>query len=39
MADKQAMWAAQCEIENNTEGKENMTACTESERMIMKVVQ
>jgi hypothetical protein len=33
------MWAAQYEEENNTEGKENMTACKESVRMIMKLVQ
>jgi len=40
MADKQAMWTAQYEEENNnTEGKENMTACKESVRLIMKLVQ
>jgi len=32
------MWAAQYEEENNTEGKENMTACKERVRMTMKLV-
>jgi len=34
------MWAAQYEEENNnTKGKESMTACKESVGMIMKLVQ
>jgi len=33
------MWAAQYKEENNnTEGKENMTGCKESVRMITKLV-